>query len=96
MGALVGIQMVRGKNKSAIAASLFVLSFCLFFFLGSDDTTVKRAEAARLTVTEELKIRAEYRVRFLQWCSETEYRINIQRARLGLAPLDNSVVCNEF
>lgn len=96
MGALVGIQVGRGQSKPTIAASLFVLSFCAFFFLGSDYATGTRAKAADSAVEQELRFRTEYRVRYLQWCSETEYRINLERKALGQAPLSSKAVCNEL
>ena len=96
LGALLGARLGRGKSKSTIVASLFVLSFCLFFFEGSNRATSERVRAVPLVAEEELRITAEYRKRYLQWCSETEYRINMERGLLGLAPLSSKDVCDDL
>ena len=95
MGVMVGIQLGRGKSRPTIAASLFVLLFSGAFYLGSKHTAAARAEAAREAATKELKLRTDYRRLYLQWCSQTELDINLERKALGLEALRSDFVCNE-
>lgn len=81
------------ENVSLKAVSILVILFSVSFYLGSDYSLDRRAEAAIAAKEESARLAAEYRLRHLEWCSEVELLVNSKRKYLKLPPLESEVFC---
>lgn len=96
LGAVLGWCILASKDDkvaSSLLSSLVAIVFC-GVFLSVMNREIKNVELVdRATLEDELRLRLVLHQRYLEWCSEAEFRINRDRADISLPPLSSEIVC---